>query len=323
MRSRRPSVTVVIPTAGRRSTLATAVQTALSQQECNVEVHVVGDGARVDHLAVMVGGLADDRRVTLHSLPGGRGGSNAARNYGAEQARTQWVALLDDDDAWLPHKLTTQITMTPAAARRAVLSSRFVARSAERDYVWPRLLPDASNHLSEYLFCRQGLFASDGHVQTSTLVAPTALLLEHPFREDLARHQDHDWVLRCAYEAGAQIVMAPDALSVYALPGGRSAAIGGRGCWQERWEWASTSRHLFTERAYAGFLLSYGVFAATLDGDRRAIPFLVREAFAGGRPRLRDLALAATLATVPAPARRRIRASVSRTPAAPPPARSR
>ncbi len=323
MTARRPTVTVVIPTAGRRRALGTAVESAVSQQQCNVEVHVVGDGATVGDLARLLGRLADDPRVTLHSLDGPRRGSNAARNFGAERSRTEWVAWLDDDDAWLPRKLATQLAIAPRRKARRVLSSRFVARAPERDYVWPRFLPDASCHLSEYLFCRRGLFAGDGHVQTSTLVAPTALALEHPFREDLARHQDHDWVLRCAYEAGAEIVMAPEALSVYspALP--HSAAIGGRGCWQERWEWASTSRHLFTPRAYAGFLLSYGVFAATLDSDRRAIPFLIREAFAGGKPRARDLILAAALATVPPSTRRHIRASLSRTAPERRPARSR
>lgn len=322
MTSHRPSVTVVIPTAGRRRALGTAVQSALSQQQCNVDVHVVGDGATVDDVASLLGRLADDRRVTLHSLSGRRRGSNAARNYGAERARTQWTALLDDDDAWLPQKLATQIAMTTGPNSPCVVSSRFFAQAPDGDYVWPRFLPDASAHLSEYLFCRRGLFAGDGHLQTSTLLAPTALLLGHPFREDLARHQDHDWVLRCAYEARARVVMAPEALSVYSLPAPNRAAIGSRGCWQERWEWASTNRHLFTSRGYAGFLLSYGVFAATLDGDRRAIPFLIREAFTVGKPRARDLMLAAALATVPSSTRRNIRASLSRRAVGRGPARS-
>ena len=104
------------------------------------------------------------------------------------------------------------------------------------------------------------------------------LLLDTPFREDLPRHQDHDWVLRCVYEADATVVMIPDVLSVYVMSALGDAAIGGQGRWRERWDWASQNRHLFSRRGYAGFLTSFGVFAAAADRDRKAVLFLVREA---------------------------------------------
>ena len=119
-------------------------------------------------------------------------------------------------------------------------------------------------------------------------------------------------MLRCAYEADAEFIMVPEVLSVYVVPEPGQTSIGGRGCWRERWEWASANRHLFTARGYAGFLTSYGVFAAVADGERRAIPFLVRDACKRGKPRVRDLVLAAGLAAIPATARRRIRARAAR-----------
>jgi hypothetical protein len=136
--------------------------------------------------------------------------------------------------------------------------------------------------------------------------------LETPFREDLARHQDHDWVLRCVCEAGAAVVMVPDVLSVYVMNRSSAPSTGRDGHWRERWEWASSNRHLFSDRGYAAFLTRYGVFAAATDRDRRAAWFVVREACRDGRPRLRDLATAAALALIPRETRHRIRAQVTR-----------
>jgi glycosyltransferase involved in cell wall biosynthesis len=307
-----PSVTAIVPTSGRRDTLRVAVASALAQKDCDVAVNVVGDGTTVEEIAERLGPLAGDARISVRILPESTRGANAARNLGARTAETEWVAFLDDDDTWYPDKVSKSLAAVPAGQDNVIMSHRFVARTRERDYVWPRYVPEQSVHLSEYLFCRHGLFDGDGHLQTSALVTRRDLVVSTPFREDLARHQDHDWVLRCVYEAGATVKMIPDVLSVYAVSTPGDAAIGGQGRWRERWEWASTNRHLFSARGYAGFLTSFGVFAAAADGDRKAAWFLVREAWRAGRPRVRDLAVAAAFATIPLETRRRIRARLTR-----------
>jgi glycosyltransferase involved in cell wall biosynthesis len=305
------SVTAIVPTSGRRDSLAAAVASALAQRDCEVAVVVVGDGTTIDAVGARLGSLARDERVTICILPPERRGANSARNLGARTARTEWVAFLDDDDSWHPDKVARSLAAAPAGDK-VIMAHRFIARTRERDYVWPRHVPEESVHLSEYLFCRRGLFDGDGHLQTSALVTRRTLVLDTPFREDLARHQDHDWVLRCVYEAGATVLVLPDVLSVYTMSAPGDAAIGGQGRWRERWEWASSNRHLFSPRGYAGFLTSFGVFAAAADGDRKAAWFLVREACRSGRPRLRDLVTAAALATIPIATRRRLRARFTR-----------
>jgi glycosyltransferase involved in cell wall biosynthesis len=305
------TITAIVPTSGRRDTLAAAVESALLQRDCIVAVNVVGDRTTVEEIGERLGPLADDVRVTVRVLPEAARGANAARNFGARTANTEWIAFLDDDDTWHPDKVSKSLAAAPAGDAKVILSHRFVARTREREYVWPRFAPESSTHLSEYLFCRRGLFDGDGHLQTSALVTRRDLVVETPFREDLARHQDHDWVLRCVYEAGATVKMIPDVLSVYAMSAPGDAAIGGQGRWHERWEWASANRHLFSARGYAGFLTSFGVFAAAADGDRKGAWFLVREACRRGRPRVRDLAVAAAFATIPLATRRRLRARVT------------
>jgi len=311
MSSAGACVTAIVPTSGRRNTLAAAVAGALAQRECEIAVSVIGDGTTIEQIGERLGPLAADERVSVHILSSSARGANAARNLGARTAGTEWIAFLDDDDTWHPDKLAKTLAAAPPGDDKVILSHRFIARTREGDYVWPRYLPEPSVHLSEYLFCRRGLFDGDGHLQTSALVTRRGVVLDTPFREDLARHQDHDWVLRCVYDAGAAVVMIPDVLSVYAMSAPGDASIGGQGRWRERWEWASNNRHLFSARGYAGFLTSFGVFAAAADGDRKAAWFLVREACRAGRPRPRDLVTAAALATIPLTTRRRLRARLT------------
>src|SRR5689334_6912006 len=104
----RPEVSVVIPTRGRPDWAPRAADQALSQTVRNIEVLVVVDGpdpATVDALTAL-----DDPRLRVIELPAS-GGAPAARNVGVGHARADWVALLDDDDEWLPGKVATQLKL--------------------------------------------------------------------------------------------------------------------------------------------------------------------------------------------------------------------
>jgi glycosyltransferase involved in cell wall biosynthesis len=48
--------------------------------------------------------------ITLHILPK-NGGPALARNKGIEEAHGEWIAFLDADDIWLPHKLEFQMRL--------------------------------------------------------------------------------------------------------------------------------------------------------------------------------------------------------------------
>src|SRR4051812_33536788 len=104
----RPEVSVVIPTRGRPDWAPRAVDQALSQTLRTIEVLVVVDGpdpATVEALARI-----GDPRLRVIELPES-GGAPAARNVGVRHARADWVALLDDDDGWLPTKLAAQLEL--------------------------------------------------------------------------------------------------------------------------------------------------------------------------------------------------------------------
>jgi len=108
------AVSVVIPTRNRRQWLRQGLRSVLAQTEVELEVIVVDDGSNDDTGAV-VAGLGDARVVLLrHDRPRG---ASASRNHGAEEARGEWVAFLDDDDLWAPPKLSCQLQTAKATGR--------------------------------------------------------------------------------------------------------------------------------------------------------------------------------------------------------------
>jgi glycosyltransferase involved in cell wall biosynthesis len=86
--------------------LLLTLRSTLAQLEVELEVIVVDDGS-TDDTARAVRSL-DDPRVRLLRHRTSRGVATA-RNSGAAEAASTWIALIDDDDLWAPDKLTRQV----------------------------------------------------------------------------------------------------------------------------------------------------------------------------------------------------------------------
>ena len=285
-----PLVSVVIPTFRRPRLVREAVRSALEQSLREIEVIVVVDGAgEGDETAAVLAALADPRLRVLR--PGRHLGNAGARNAGVAAAGAPWIALLDDDDVWMPDKLARQVAAAEAAsARLPVVSCRFVARGESFEAVWPRRLPRRGQPVGDYLLCRRRPATGDGVVQTSTMMAPAELFRRCPFDEGCSRFVDVDWLLRAAAVEGFGLVFA-DAdrpLSVWRIDD--RARISLEGDWREDVAWMRARRHLVSARAYGGFMLTLPSIRAARARDRRAFPSLVREAFRGGRPGWAEMA---------------------------------
>lgn len=107
MTSRVPLVSVVIPAYNAARTVCATIDSSLHQTVSDIEVIVVDDGSN-DDTAKAVEAIPDPR-VRLVRQP--NGGAAAARNAGIRHAIAEWVALLDADDIWLPHKLEVQLAV--------------------------------------------------------------------------------------------------------------------------------------------------------------------------------------------------------------------
>jgi glycosyltransferase involved in cell wall biosynthesis len=96
--------------------LAEAVESVLAQSYTAWELLLVDDGSSDGSTAIAreyAAGHPDRIRYLHHPGHESRGAS-AARNLGIREARGEYLALLDGDDVWLPHKLEEQVPMLDA-----------------------------------------------------------------------------------------------------------------------------------------------------------------------------------------------------------------
>lgn len=250
----RPQVSVVIPTTGTRC-LERTVSSALGQQGVEVEVVVVmnaaGDLPRV----------SDDPRVrVVRSDPALAG--NGARSHGIRESSHDLVALLDDDDYWRPDKLARQhryVLDQRLPSDAWVVSCAVVEHAADgATKVVPTEDPGEVDDVAEYLAGRPRLRSIGQQFQSSTLLFPRRLGLEHPFDPAVRVHQDWGWVVECQ-QAGAAILCLYEPLSHRST--GAADALTRSITWGSSLEWAD--RYLT-----ASSLRARGDFALTIAADR-------------------------------------------------------
>ena len=145
-------VSVVIPCFNSARTLERAVASVAAQTFAPAEVIIVDDASR-DGTADRARSLAREYprlNVSLVELPVNVG-AGAARNAGWDRATNTYVAFLDADDAWHPHKLEIQHGIMTASPQCALSGHLYrVDRSGslgETDTVAPRTVPVSLRNL--------------------------------------------------------------------------------------------------------------------------------------------------------------------------------
>src|SRR5690349_8702075 len=103
--ARQPTVSVVIPVFDAAPFIERAIRSALVQSYDVAEVIVVDDASSDATVEVVERIAISDPRVKLIRLPE-NGGPAKARNAGFAAAIGEWIAVLDADDAFLPHRLS-------------------------------------------------------------------------------------------------------------------------------------------------------------------------------------------------------------------------
>lgn len=299
-----PEISVVIPTRNRPTLVTRAVHSALHQTFADIEVLVVVDGPDDATLAAL--SAIGDPRLRVVTSPRQEGAPNA-RNRGAREARGAWVALLDDDDEWHPDKLSVQRALALGSqAALPIVISRLIMRTPRADLVLPRRLPSPGEPLCEYFTVRRGLVHGDGFIQTSTIMAPTALLREVPFSPGLPRCQELDWALRALEYDGVDLVVAPRPLVVWHADEDR-ARISHSLPWHGMLDWLRQSRSRLTPRAYAALAMSVVSSMAAPTRSLRVFWTLLREATGYGQPNLIDYLTFLQIWLLPQNLRRRLR----------------
>jgi len=305
MKRTEPLVSVIIPTRDRPNLVGRAVGSVLNQTLDAIEVIVIIDGLDEATLKVLL--QIDDSRLRVKMLPSSlRVGG--ARNMGVNEARSQWIAFLDDDDEWFPKKLEVQLqTGQNSSYLYPIISCRLIARSESGDLIWPRRYPRPNEPLSEYLFCQSSLLGGEGIVLPSTIFTMKELLQKVPFKSGLQRHEDWDWLLRVSTLEGVGVEFVPRAepLAIWYMEDNRRR-LSTVTDWRDTLSWVQANRHLLTLSAYISFIMTQVSSDAAREKAWKAFWFLLWEACRNGKPRIIDILAHTVIWLIPKKVRTRL-----------------
>ncbi len=106
-------ISVVVPLYNKERSIVLTIESVVNQTYKDWELIIINDGSTDNSLEVVknfVEGLKiEDCRLKILSKP--NGGVCSARNRGIQEARGEYVALLDGDDLWDKEYLAEQIKM--------------------------------------------------------------------------------------------------------------------------------------------------------------------------------------------------------------------
>lgn len=116
-----PTVSAVIIGFNDEAHIGRAIESALRQTHRPLEIIVVDDGSADRTLDIAKS--YETEGVTVYSKM--NGGAASARNYGAARSAGDYLAFLDSDDVWLPHKIKTMLEALPDTGELRVVFSSY------------------------------------------------------------------------------------------------------------------------------------------------------------------------------------------------------
>ena len=118
-----PLVSVIIIFLNAESFIEEAIDSVVTQTYSHWELLLVDDGSRDSSTEIAqryVSKYLDRVRYLQHPEHSNRGMA-ASRNLGIQYARGEYVAFLDADDVWLPHKLEEQVSILETVPEAGML----------------------------------------------------------------------------------------------------------------------------------------------------------------------------------------------------------
>ena len=182
-----PKVTVLIATYNRAHYICEAVDSVLAQAYKDYEIIIVDDGS-TDKTREVLQKYADK----ISYLYKDHKNQAAALNFGISRSKGEYIAFLDDDDIWLPNKLTVQIPVFEKDLEIGIVGAEMYLTN-EKDEItshWKRAQNLQENFASLYDYNCLGF--------PSVVARKSCIEKVGGFDEGLVTTQDYDLWLRMA-----------------------------------------------------------------------------------------------------------------------------
>ena len=181
-------VSVIIPTYNGSTLVERAIKSVQCQSYSNIEIIVVDDNGygtqEQKKTEEAVRRLQEDKRIKYIAHDVNKNGS-AARNTGVKASSGQYIALLDDDDEYLPGKIEMEVEALSGLDE----SWGMVYCSCDKN----RGIPKKSGNLLYELLVHTVVIGSN-----SFLVRRSIWEKVNGFDESFRRHQDFEFTARVA-----------------------------------------------------------------------------------------------------------------------------
>jgi glycosyltransferase involved in cell wall biosynthesis len=188
------SIRVISPVYNCDRYLAEAIQSILEQTYPVHEIIVVDDGSTDESVAIAY----QFSQVKLLTQP--NQGEAAARNLGVNYATGDFIAFLDADDRWLPHKLAQQIQVFSADASIDIIFT----------HMQQFISPELEQSIQAKLYCPAEPMV--GKLATTTAIRRSSLQQIGKFNSQLKIGTFIDWLAR-AQEANLGMATLPETLA--------------------------------------------------------------------------------------------------------------
>lgn len=210
-------VSIIIPTYKNRGNLKNSIISVLRQDYENKEIIVVDDNSleskeRQKTEKVMKEFEAEQKVIYLRH-PENKNGA-AARNTGIKASKGEYIAFLDDDDLFLPNKISKQV--------------EYLENHPEFDGVYcmaKRKGKPYGTDKSEGDCTRELLMLQTCIYTPCQMFRRDAIVKINGYDESFRRHQDFDLLLRF-FHAGFKIGCLPEILTEIGTNGGENIPSG-------------------------------------------------------------------------------------------------
>jgi len=196
-------VSVIIPAYNAEKFIEEAIKSAQNQTYKNIEIIVVDDGS-TDGTAEIVKKLAKkDKRIRYHHQK--NKGVSIARNTAINYSKGQFIALLDQDDIWLPEKIKEQMILFDKNKRLVLVFSNAIFFEEGKGGLYlvlrkqrprGRIFRDLLKH--NFIPC-----------PTAVIKKSVLSQLGEGFDEELRMVEDYDLFLRVAYVGRVDYIDKP------------------------------------------------------------------------------------------------------------------
>jgi len=193
--------------------IAEAVESILAQSFRDFELIVVDDGSTDGTLAILESYAARDPRMRVFSKP--NGGISSGRNRALQEARGEWIAVMDADDVCLPQRLERQLAFVEANPDVAVASA-FVYNIDDKGKVIAQYRSPLTERAVVEAHIRQNRLLSFHH--PAVLMRRDVVMAVGGYRSQFDMLEDCDLWNRIA-ETGHGLLVQPEYLVKYRVHG--------------------------------------------------------------------------------------------------------